>query len=149
MESDILTIFIGLFKEIAHLWVIVSILVTLTTVQMIKAVLKHYHEMYVPNPDPMTRKIVLFVIAMVIGYYSAKVFLKGTEIEMWKNYAYAIAFLNPLIYQAILITAQRRKWVRVVGLLKMRKVIEDKDGNPVLMSTLITDTDKIKDHGRD
>ena len=131
-NTDVSDILMSLVQQVADFWIVISILVTLTLVQMIKVVLKHYQDRYAPDSDPMVRKIFLFIIAMLIGYYTARGFLKGGDLEDWKLYAFAIAFLNPLIYQVILIVANRMGWIRVVGLLKMRKVIEDENGKLVL-----------------
>lgn len=142
-----------LVSQVLDFWILVSILATLSAVQLLKGALKHYIEAYFPYrgqrnfkgfiADPVTRKIMLLISACFIGYFISKQFLMSHN-DDWESFAYAIALLNPLIYQLTLIFAQRRGWVRVVGLLKMRKVVADKEtGKLKLEDTLISHTDDL------
>lgn len=127
MESDISsaidigTSLMTILGQVLDLWIIVSILSTLTIVQLVKVVIKHYSDKWFPDADPMNRKILLFSMACVIGYQVSKQFLSG-YLPDWENYAYAIAILNPLFYTLALVYAENKKWERVVSILKMKRV---------------------------
>ena len=100
------------------LLVFASIVVTLAIVQMIKAMLKH-----TPIKNKVSSfwfKAIIFVFAFVTGYCTTIYFVDAPMVEKW---AFAIAILNPFIYQGFLIYATKKKWLGVISVLKMRKLV--------------------------
>jgi hypothetical protein len=98
-----------------HYWLAISIISTLTVVQMFKALVKHY----LANLDDFARKLIIFTFAILTGYIITRFFMVGDlDRDRW---AAAIAILNPVIYLLLLAYAKQKRYLWLIAILKARK----------------------------
>ena len=106
--------------DLMDLWLILSVAITLTLVQLFKGALKHYVKIGKLKWDPFTVKATIFVAAFIIGYNVTCYFL-GAPTSENRKLAVAVAFLNPAIYEILCILADRFGLPRFAALLRMEK----------------------------
>lgn len=111
---------------IDHLWLLVSVAVTIAIVQMFKVPFKHYF----PAMDKVTRKMIIFLFAFFAGYLITQYLMAGDPEQ--KKWAATIAFLNPAIYIGLLAYATKKRMLWLVAILKARRFVVRDDVEKVI-----------------
>jgi len=118
-----------------YFWPLISIASVMTLTQMFKAVIKHF----CTKMDKFIRTSLIFLFAIVTGYFVTLYFMDGVVDDT--KWAGAVAILNPVIYELLLMYAAKNKWMGLLALLKMRSIVKRK--TKTYIEEKVTDS---KDH---
>lgn len=117
-------------------WIIISLAAALVINQGLKAVVKQcFRKTYLRKAGVV---FLAFLVCLALLYYNLMDFFEDRKLI---KYAINIAILNNLVFLGLTILAERMKWVRFLGWLKVRKVSEV-DGELKMHDTVRIDRTK-------